>query len=419
MSAERFTDVRSLLTAFARTMNLINPEIENHHQQTAYLSYMLAYQMGLRDRSLENCVYAALLHDIGSVMLEGKTSVIEIESDAGRISQLSAQMLEDIPGLSGTAEIISICQSSWKDIQFLLSAGRLSSRDCALAASAIHMADAISTMLCEDIPVLQQRRAMIKNAQLLKGREFAEETVDALEQLADREFVWLDLKYNPQFLMIFTGEIRYLSLDRTVELTRIMSRVIDYRSSFTAMHSAGVAAAAVKLAELSGMTPEECKMMRIAGNLHDIGKLTTPKEILEKPGKLTDDEFDVIKEHPYFTRLTLMNINGFDRIGDWAGCHHEKLNGRGYPFKFGAERLDKGSRIVAIADIFSAITEVRPYRDGMKKPEAIKVLEQNAASGATCPELTKLLVDNYDIIDKAREAESAEAGKRYFESLQK
>ena len=206
-------------------------------------------------------------------------------------------------------------------------------------------------------------------------------------------------------------------MEETVKLTRFMSRIIDFRSSFTAMHSAGVAASARELARLVGMTKEECLMMEIAGNLHDVGKLAVPNEILEKPGKLTDEEFNIVKEHPYYTRLILMDVDGFERIANWAGFHHEKLNGNGYPFHLAAEQLDLGARIMAVADIFSAITEVRPYRAGMTREQAVAVLKGNVEAGAICGRVVELLEAHYDEIDNAREMESRKAGQRYFESL--
>ena len=171
------------------------------------------------------------------------------------------------------------------------------------------------------------------------------------------------------------------------------------------------------LARLCGMSADECKMMRIAGYSHDLGKLTTPRAILEKPGKLTDEEFDRIKEHPYYTRLILMDVGGFEQIANWAGFHHEKLNGGGYPFHFGAEVLDRGSRIMAVADIFSAITEVRPYRAGMAPEEVRRVLDANVASGGICGEIVGVLNDHYEEIDALREAAARSEGKRYYESI--
>ena len=252
----------------------------------------------------------------------------------------------------------------------------------------------------------------------VRGTEFSPKAVDAFLVVSKREFMWMDLVLYPTFLLLFTGKIRDISLEETLVFTRFMSRIIDFRSAFTAMHSAGVAASARELARLSGMTAEEIRMMEIAGYLHDIGKLRVPNEILEKPGKLSKEEFNVVKEHPYYTRLILMDVDGFDQIANWAGYHHEKLNGNGYPFHWEADNLDLGSRIMAVADIFSAITEVRPYRAGMNRDQALNVMRENVENGSICGKVVKLLEDHYDEMDKARKKESREVGQRYYKSLE-
>lgn len=183
------------------------------------------------------------------------------------------------------------------------------------------------------------------------------------------------------------------------------------------MHSAGVAASARKLAEIIGMSKKECRMIEIAGNLHDIGKLVVPNSILEKPGRLTDAEFNIIKEHPYYTRMILSDIDGFERITEWAGNHHEKLNGRGYPRHLSADDLDIGARIMAVADIFSAITEDRPYRKGMDRKQAMDIMDENVKFGAISGEIVQLLRDHYDEIDAARMEMSKNEGQRYYNSL--
>ena len=242
--------------------------------------------------------------------------------------------------------------------------------------------------------------------------------MEALLRIKNKEYIWFEALYNPSAIKNFTFNIRGVSLEETVELTTLMSRIIDFRSPFTAMHSAGVAASARKLAELKGMTAEECMMMEIAGNLHDLGKIKIPKSILEKPDKLTDEEFNIVKEHAYFTKLILKDIDGFEKISAWAGNHHEKLNGRGYPFHYDESQLDLGSQIMAVADIFSAITENRPYRKGMDRGTAMKIMRENVKSGAISRDIVELLETHYDEVDKVRAHLSEEAGKRYFESLE-
>ena len=165
------------------------------------------------------------------------------------------------------------------------------------------------------------------------------------------------------------------------------------------------------------MSEDEALMMEAAGNLHDVGKLRVPGSILEKPGRLTEEEFNIMKEHPYYTRMILDGVEGFGKIADWASHHYEKLNGTGYPFHLTAEALDTGARIMAVADIFSAITEVRPYRAGMDRTQAMGVLKDGVTRGELCGRIVDLLENHYDEVDAAREAESRAVGQRYYQSL--
>lgn len=139
--------------------------------------------------------------------------------------------------------------------------------------------------------------------------------------------------------------------------------------------------------------------MIIAGNFHDIGKLIIPNKILEKPGKLTSEEFAIMKSHTYFTYYTINSIGGLEQIAEWAAYHHEKLDGSGYPFHCKSGEIDTGSRIIAIADIFTAISEDRPYRKGMDKNESYKVLKTQTDNGLLDKRIVELLFDNYDCIN--------------------
>ena len=418
--SEPFTNIRSLLGALGKALNLVNHEVEHHHEQTAYLTYgMCRYGIHLEEEESLNAVYAALLHDVSSVVIEQPVGLQEIEANAFGIAQKSRQMLADVNGFAEVAEIIGYCQCPWKDLVAQYENADEERQRILHIANVIHLADIVSISLDPVKPVLNQANAIREFVRDQAGEHFCPEAVHAFLEISELEYVWLDTLVNPHFLMRFTGEIGSVSLEETVQLTQLVSRIIDYRSPFTAMHSAGVAASAKKLAEFCGMSSEECMMMEIAGNVHDIGKLVVPRSILEKPGKLTEEEFSVMKEHAYYTRYVLMDVPGFERIANWAGFHHEKLNGRGYPFHFSAEQLDLGSRIMAVADIFSAVAEERPYRKPMSREQTIEVLREDAERGDIDAEVVRVLIDHCDEVDAARDAHSHEAGKRYFASLAK
>lgn len=322
-------------------------------------------------------------------------------------------MIREVEELRPIADIIEIVQNSYAVNRELLK------DDVRLDISqAVHLSDYVTTIFREDRPILDQVKGILAAVEALRGSEFSPEAVDALLEIGRTESLWLDVALNPEVLVLYVGKLRRVRLEEVVVFTRFMSRIIDFRSPFTAMHSAGVAATARELARLAGMTAEEVKMMEIAGNLHDIGKLRVPNAILEKPGKLDEAEFNIMREHTYYTRMILSSVDGFEKIADWAAFHHEKLNGKGYPFHLTGEQLDVGSRIMAVADIFSAITEVRPYRAGMSREKALAVLKENVDRGEICGSVVKLLEEHFDEVDEVRERESREVGKRYFQSIE-
>lgn len=154
-------------------------------------------------------------------------------------------------------------------------------------------------------------------------------------------------------------------------------------------------------------------MMLIAGYLHDLGKIAIPSSILEKPDKLNDNETKIMRSHTYYTYKLLSEVKEFDTINKWAAFHHERLDGNGYPFHIEGENLTLGSRIMAVADIFTAITENRPYRIGMKDETAIKVLHNMVNTGGIDKRITTLLISNFNDINNLRAQAQTEAANRY------
>jgi HD-GYP domain-containing protein (c-di-GMP phosphodiesterase class II) len=139
---------------------------------------------------------------------------------------------------------------------------------------------------------------------------------------------------------------------------------------------------------------------RIAGHLHDLGKMVIPTSILEKPDCLTTEEYAVIKQHTYWTYEVLKSINGMDAIAEWAAWHHERLDGSGYPFHIDGDRISSGARIMAVADTFTAMTEDRPYRPGMDKSSAIGVLKRQSKRHALDAVVVRQVIQNYEDIRK-------------------
>ena len=171
----------------------------------------------------------------------------------------------------------------------------------------------------------------------------------------------------------------YIEADRGI--AELFARIIDYKSPFTQAHSTGLAKKSEQMAKSYGFDEIKTEKLYMSGALHDIGKVFVDIEVLEKPGRLDEEEYKHIQSHAYETYRLLSKIEGFEEIRDWASYHHEKLNGKGYPFGLTAEEMSLEMRLLACLDIYQALTEDRPYKAGMSHTKAIGILYELAEKG--------------------------------------
>ena len=176
-------------------------------------------------------------------------------------------------------------------------------------------------------------------------------------------------------LSLDSGEQSKLTPERVDQICEAFASVVDAKSPFTYQHSLGVAMVATRIAEEMKLPPERIQLVRRAALLHDIGKLSVPNIILDKPGKLTPEEWAIVVEHPKMTRSILERVSAFRELAVFAAEHHEKMDGTGYPLGLTGADLSMESRILVVADVFAAMAEDRPYRRGMET-ERIHTLMQ-------------------------------------------
>lgn len=170
----------------------------------------------------------------------------------------------------------------------------------------------------------------------------------------------------------------YAATTEDVErLASAFADVIDAKSPFTAEHSKRVGAIASRMAGRLGMTEDAVRDTRRAGLLHDIGKLGIPNTILDKPAALEEEEFAVIRRHPSLSQSILAPVGIFSQVAEIAACHHERLDGTGYFRGLTGESLGLSARVVAVADVYEAITAERPYRRAMSPDEAFRVIDRS------------------------------------------
>jgi HD-GYP domain-containing protein (c-di-GMP phosphodiesterase class II) len=402
-----------LVVCLSDAMDFIDPAVVNHHKQVALIAYCIGRQMGLTNAEQKQLVLAAALHDIGAFTLKERKDNLSFEMLAPHLhAERGYALLSLFKPIADVAGIVRFHHLSWDNGSGAEQAGK----KVPAASHILNLADRVSVLINKKQEVLSQVPAVCRKIREESGRMFRPDAVDAFLTLASREYFWLDtLSSSPQ--SIFFHKLRSASIGLTsadmMGFCRLFSRIIDFKSQFTATHSSGVAASAEMLAKRIGFSERDCRLMKIAGLLHDLGKLAVPVEILNKPSGLAAKEWHMIRHHSFYTYRLLEKIPALGVVKKWAAFHHERLDGSGYPFHLTAKDLPLGSQVMSVADVFTAITENRPYRAGMTRRNAIRVMDDMVRSSALNGNLVAVLKAGYDGIDSARMHAQAMAEGEY------
>lgn len=399
----------NLIIAIAGTVDLVSPKVANHHTRVAYIASEIASELGLTQDERIDVVQAAALHDVGALSLKDKLDLMEFEAGSVETHQIAGYLLlSTFSQFRRIADIVLYHHIRWDD-----------DPGCAvpIESRVLQAADRIAVLIPEDPNVLAVVPEIQKKIKEGSGRLFMPDIVEAFMNLSAKEAFWLDAVSSLDSYLIEKSAFQtaLLNSDGLIEFSKLVSKIIDFKSRFTAVHSCGVAASAEALAGFAGFSDEDCRTMRTAGYLHDLGKLAVPSEIIEKPLTLDFSEYGSMRRHTFYTHRVLQKIKGFETITDWASLHHERLDASGYPFHLGKSDLAVGSRIMAVADVFTALTEDRPYRAGMKGDEALKILSEMVSRNALDSGITSVLDSHFDDINDIRRTAQASSASEYNE----
>lgn len=386
-----------MVNALSTSLDLISPSLVDHQKRVAYIAKCLAREMQVAPESEVTVVLAAALHDIGATSLIEKVACFSPEMEKiPRHAELGYHLLGSFEPLLPTAAIVRHHHVPWLGCE-----GRVAS----VESHIVHLADRIECRLNRKRDSFEQVAGILRSIEEHTGGAFMPEVAKAFRRVARRESFWLDLESaeidrflaaadDPAWASLGAGEL--------LDLAKFFARIIDSRSPFTATHSAGVAAVAELLAREMNFSDKDCLQIRIAGLLHDLGKLAVPKEILEKPGLLNPSESARVRRHTYYTHRVLERVPGLETINCWASHHHERLDGGGYPFHIEGRDLQLGARILAVADVFSALSEDRPYRSALDADAIVALLAAAGETDHLDAQIVALARAKYERLDAAR-----------------
>ncbi|WP_169727904.1 HD-GYP domain-containing protein [Desulfovibrio inopinatus] len=390
-----------LVGSLSRAMDLVCPAVVDHHRRVGYLAMRLADHLGLTTREKTDIALAGLIHDAGAFSLSCRLDALAFDSSEDSHCESGYRLFRMFPRFAIVAQYVRYHHAKWNSAIF----SPHNPERAPIAANLLFLADRIDVLMPRGkgcCPNISYIRSQIYTARNNFNPRFVEAFFDLSTDADFKESLLSSEHFNCSKTECGLDN-PLLCLEEILDFSPLFSQIIDFRSRFTATHSRGVAETAVALAELFSFDQEKRLCMSIAGDLHDLGKLAVPAEIIMKPGKLTQDEFSLIQSHPEQGQKILADIPHFEDIATWAGQHHERLNGKGYPKNQEHHEISIESRILAVADVFTAITEDRPYRVGMDRTKALAVLDDMAVKNELDGDVAGLIKTNYDAFIAVRQ----------------
>lgn len=378
-------DLRHLIMMVARALDYVGIDDLNHGHRVGYIAYECAKVLGWANSRQEFIFLAGLLHDCGVSstsehlrLLEG----MEPEGTEGHCIR-GYKYLQECLVLQPFANVVRHHHTRWDK---LVDIPEMDGPDRDSAAL-VFLADRVDIMraryMDDNHPnsVILYGERIAENVMEYSGKLFNPEHAEAMAELVLKDGFWFTMEqaFIEDIGSSFGQDQSYdmpLMIEEVINLAKFMSRIVDAKSPFTYQHSENVAKVATELAADFELDTWDQQQIQVAALLHDMGKLKVPDSTLHKPDHLDDHEYSTIKRHVVDTKLALRNCFIDSPIPDWAANHHERIDGSGYPYRLSGEQLDLPSRIIAIADIFQALAQDRPYRGRLNFDEISSMMKK-------------------------------------------
>ncbi len=416
----------SILGALSRALDLVEGQPEGHALRTARIALRIADRLGLPEEAREDLYFASVLKDSGctnnsvriqkifggdehlakaAVKLTDWTSALESLKFAWRHTEKGRSVVAKLRRMARNVGTPAQVMNEVTEARCTRGAAiaRMLSFRSPVAEAILHLDEhwdgrgspyrvrggaipLLGRILClsQSVEVFFSAFGPAAALQMAKDRAgtwFDPETVKACEAAYGQMEDWEPLGL-PEIQDAELPQMGTATMDSDLDaICEAFAMIVDAKSSFTAEHSTRVMRYSVELGNAFGFGPARLANLRRAALLHDIGKLGVPTGILEKPGRLEEDEFRRIQLHPRFGFEILGRIPTFEYLAEIASNHHERLDGKGYWRGLGAEALSLDVRIVSVCDVFDALSADRPYREAMPPEQVWAILGKEAGGG--------------------------------------
>lgn len=311
------------------------PEQVQHCKETA----MLAREMSnmLCPMVHEQLFYAGYLHEIGKISLN--TELVEKERKGFPLDEEERERVSKI--FTAAVEILKPDKILFESVRFIEYLDRGSYMEMPIESQILMTADDYLMMVSGNYQGLSTSEALTVMKEGC-GKRYNSRIVAALERTLE--------KFNS------------LNVEKQLIFIKQMNIALDFKDHYTLSHSIHTREMSEKIGEFIKLSKKEMEILRYGCDLHDVGKIYIPTTILVAPRKLTDEEMEIMKKHPIYSAQFFQDIPGMAELTDIIKHHHEKYDGSGYPDGLKGEKIPLISRIMVVADVYSALTTKRPYR---------------------------------------------------------
>ncbi len=349
-----------------------------HSKRVAYIAVRIAKKLSLSNQELSNIFIYSLLHDIGlaesyfSLSNETKEyTKLSLEEKLSDHCDIGEEYFKNIDFIEYIPNIIKYHHEHYNGTGLY----KLAGDEIPLYSQIIHLADSIANNFDLDNSTNENKSFIVNYVKY--NQKFNPKLIDIFLEVSTTISFWLDVKeeYIVQALNRYIPDKNIkTSYKEIFNFTQLLSKLIDAKSGFTKDHSTELVNIAQQMCNFYKFNKDKEMKFLIATSLHDIGKLTIPNEILSKTESLTPNEFQKMKEHAYYTKLFLEDIDHFEDISRWASHHHERLDGSGYPFGLKDDQLSFEEQLIGCLDIYQALISQRPYKDKLSHDDSIEYL---------------------------------------------
>lgn len=378
----------------------IDERLVNHGERVGYIACSLCEAGGLElDKKI--LFHLCAFHDIGVYKTDEVDSLFKFESsDVQKHSIYGYLFLKYMTPLNDYAEAVLYHHSSWQDML---------DRNISYAdyAAMIHLADCIDNYFTYD----NQKEEVIKLLDINKNK-FNMDYFSIAEKCIKDDLILpelLDGSYHDQNLKMCRNFKH--SVHEALEYINMIIYIIDFISIHTVTHTVNTVSIALNIAEQFNLSEKEMDEVYLGALLHDIGKIAIPSEILESSGRLSDDEKTIMRKHVDETERIIQGIVS-NSVCQIALRHHEKLDGTGYPKGLSSKDLTIQQRIVAVADIISALSSRRSYKEPFPKEKILTIIGEMSEKELD-PEICRYVTESYDKIVAETDGSRAEVIDKY------